>query len=169
MPAMQHQQAFSNWAGGTYPQAGDTQAVLGPSPVFRDAKDRQLAAFGASPDTNYPDGYLGTQPSTSRRSDKLLDSVHRANQRSYSRGVHKGERINPGDYLWPKEFNLLTGVEYEAQGLKWSPQGYIPKVLTNDGKMGPRGIPTGDFDRQHMEIVDRNRQSMLSNLLPNWR
>jgi hypothetical protein len=167
---MQHQQAFSNWAGGQYPQAGETQAVNGPAPVFRDPKDRQLAAFGESPDTNYPDGYLGTQSSTSRRSDKLLDAVHRTNMRSYSRGVHKGERINPGDYLWPSEFNLLTGVYYESQGLKFAPSGGIPTHLTNDGKAGPRGTPApGDFDRQELELIDRNRKSMLSHLLPSWR
>lgn len=166
---MQHQQAFNNWAGGTYPQAGDTQPLMGPAPVFRDNKDRQLAAFGASPDTAYPDGYLGTQPATSRRSDKLLNAVYRSNMRSYTRGVHKGERINPGDYLWPAEFNPMTGLEYEAQGLQYTPQGAIPKVLTNDGKIGPAAVPSGDFDRQELEIVDRNRQSMLSHLLPNWR
>jgi hypothetical protein len=168
MPSMQHQQAFANWAGGSYPQAGETQPIMGPAPAFRDPKDRQLAAFGATPDVNYPDGYLGTQPATSRRSDKLVDAVYRNNMRSYTRGVHKGERINPGDYLWPDEFNMYTGLEMEAQGLRFTPQGGIPTHLTNDGKVGPQQVP-GDFDRQEMEIVDRNRQSLLSHLLPNWR
>jgi hypothetical protein len=142
---------------------------LGPAPTFRDAKDRRLVAFGASPDVQYPDGYLGIQPATSRRADKLLDSVHRTQMRSYSRGVHKGERINPGDYLWPDEFNMMTGIEYEAVGLKYAPTGGIPRQLVNDGKVGPVPVPSGDFDRQEMELIDRNRQSMLSHLLPTWR
>lgn len=168
MPSMQHRQAFTNWAGGQYPQAGDTQAILGPTPVFRDAKDQRLVAFGATPDTQFPDGYLGTQGASSRRSDKLLDAVHRTNMRSYSRGVHKGERINPGDYMWPTEFNLMTGLEYEARGEKFAPSGAIQTRLPNDGKAGPHGVPMG-MTRDQMEIIDRQRQSMLRGLLPGWR
>lgn len=154
---------FTSWQGAT-----DPNGVLGPSPVFRDAKDRQLVAFGAGPDTQYPDGYLGTQASSSRRSDKLLDSVHRSNSRPYSRGVHKGERVNPGDYVWPAEFTPMTGLEYEAKGLKWAPNGAEPVQLTNDGKAGPRGIPR-NLDRPQQEIIDKQRRSMLKTLAPAWR
>jgi len=162
-----NQQTFSDWAGGYNPQGGATQPVLGPAPVFRDAKDQRLSAFGATPDTQYPDGYLGTMDSN-RRQDKLLSSVKRQNHRSYSRGVHKGERINPGDYLWPEEFNPMTGIELEAQGLKFSPPGAEPIRLTNDGKAGPRGIPRG-LDRPQQEQIDVQRQSMLKRLVPAWR
>ena len=167
MPDPLHQRAFTQWMTGdpTNP-AAPTQANLGPSPVFRDAKDRTLAAWGATPEAQYPDGYLGTQPSTSRRSDKLVDAVYRTNQRPQTRGVHKGERINPGDYLWPEEFNPMTGIEYEAQGLEWAPSGLEPQRLVNDGKVGPRGIPVGDS--QPVEAIDMQRRSMLSHLLPDW-
>lgn len=162
-----NQQTFGNWAGGYDPQGGESQPVLGPSPMFRDAKDRRLAAFGATPDTQYPDGYLGTM-SSNRRQDKLLDSVKRQNHRSYSRGVHKGERVNPGDYLWPEELNLFTGLELQAQGQKYAPPGAEPIRLTNDGKAGPRGIPRG-LDRPQQEQIDMQRRSMLKRLAPGWR
>jgi hypothetical protein len=162
-----NQQTFGNWAGGYDPNGGESQPVLGPSPMFRDAKDRRLAAFGATPDTQYPDGYLGTM-SSNRRQDKLLDSVKRQNHRSYSRGVHKGERVNPGDYLWPEELNLFTGLELQAQGQKYAPPGAEPIRLTNDGKAGPRGIPRG-LDRPQQEQIDMQRRSMLKRLAPGWR
>ena len=164
---MSSEQTFTDWAGGYDPNGGETMPVLGPAPVFRDAKDRQLAAFGSTPDTLYPGGYLGTQ-TTNRREDKLLNSVKRQNHRSYSRGVHKGERINPGDYLWPEEFNLTTGLEMQAQGLKFAPPGAEPIRLTNDGKAGPRGIPRG-LDRPQQEQIDMQRRSMLKRLTPSWR
>lgn len=164
---MANQQTFTNWGGGYDPQGGESQPVLGPSPMFRDAKDRRLAAFGSTPDTQYPDGYLGVQ-SSNRRQDKLLNSLKRQNHRSYSRGVHKGERVNPGDYLWPEEFNLTTGLEMQAQGLKFAPPGAEPIRLTNDGKAGPRGIPRG-LDRPQQEQIDMQRRSMLKRLAPGWR
>lgn len=163
-----HSQSFTDWQGtGVH----DTQsaALLGPEPVFRDAKDRRLVAFGASPDTAHPDGYLGTEGASTRRQDKLLDSVHRQNHRSYSRGVHKGERVNPGDYLWPEEFNPDTGILNQMQGgLKQTVVGSEPKRLTNDGKAGPRGIPS-NLDRPQQEIIDYQRQSLLRSLLPSYK
>lgn len=162
-----NQQTFTSWSGGYDPQDQGAMPLLGPTPAFRDGKDRRLAAFGASPDVVHADGYLGTQGATTRRSDKLLDSVHRQNHRSYSRGVHKGERINPGDYVWPDEFNPMTGIENQAMGLKFSPPGAEPVRLTNDGKAGPRGIPRG-LDRPQQEIIDHQRRSMLKTLLPRW-
>lgn len=164
---MSSTQTFTDWAGGYDPNSAPSQTVLGPEPVFRNPKDRQLAAFGATPDTQHPDGYLGTM-SSNRRQDKLLDSVKRQNHRSYSRGVHKGERVNPGDYLWPEEFNLQTGLVLQAQGLKFAPPGAEPIRLTNDGKAGPRGIPRG-LDRPQQEQIDMQRRSMLKRLVPTWR
>jgi len=147
--------------------SGSTLPLLGPTPVFRNAKDQRLSAFGSTPDTQYPDGYLGTM-SSNRRQDKLTNAVARANQRSYSRGVHKGERINAGDYIWPKEFNLLTGLVLESKGQKFAPTGAEPAMLTNDGKVGPRGIPRG-LERPNPEVIDMQRRSMLKSLAPAWR
>lgn len=163
-----NRQTFSDWAGGYDPGNGSAMPVMGPTPVFRSAKDQRLSAFGATPDTQHPDGYLGTQGASSRRQDKILDSVHRQNHRSYSRGVHKGERINPGDYVWPDEMNLWTGLEMEAKGLKYAPPGAEPVRLTNDGKVGPRGLPRG-IGRDQMEQIDMQRRSMLQRLTPQWK
>ena len=64
------------------------------------------------PKRSIPDGYLGTI--RTRRDDKgkpysigdtVLDSLkNRQNQRAYQRGVHRGERIDPAQYLWPENF-----------------------------------------------------------------
>ena len=82
----------------------------GGTPVVpRNDMDYLRLGVGKAPQAEYPDGYLGTI--RSRRddrgrpasvSDTVLDSLKaRQNQRGYQRGVHKGERIDPGEYLWP--------------------------------------------------------------------
>lgn len=162
-----NQQTFTNWGGGYDPYGGETATLLGPAPAFRSMKDRQLAAYGATPEAMYPDGYLGTM-SSNRRQDKLMGALARQNQRNYSRGVHKGERINPGDYIWPDEFNLQTGLLLQSKGKKFAPPGAEPVRLTNDGKAGPRGIPRG-LDRPQQEVIDMQRRSMLKTLAPPWR
>lgn len=164
---MANQQTFTNWSSGYDPYSGESAALLGPAPSFRGLKDRQLSAFGQSPDTTYPDGYLGTM-SSNRRQDKIVNAVARQTQRSYSRGVHKGERINPGDYIWPNEFNLQTGLLLQSKGKKYAPVGAEPVRLTNDGKAGPRGIPRG-LSRPQQQVVDQQRRSMLKQLAPPWR
>lgn len=166
MPA--NQQTFTNWSDGYDPYGAVAEApALGPAPVFRNAKDAQLAAWGASPDTQHPDGYLGTM-SSNRRQDKLTNAVQRTNTRPYSRGVHKGERINMGDYVWPQEFNLLTGIMLESVGRKFAPPGAEPVRLTNDGKMGPKGISRG-LNRPDQPMIDMQRRSMLKTLAPPWK
>lgn len=166
--ALANQQTFTQWNSSYDPQSSaQSIAPMGPAPSFRNTKDAQLAAWGASPDVQYPDGYLGTMTSN-RRQDKLTAAVMRTNTRSYTKGVHKGERINSGDYIWPEEFNLLTGIQLESQGKKFAPTGAMPTHLTNDGKMGPRGVPSGT-SRPDQPIVDMQRRSMLKSLTPPWR
>ena len=80
--------------------------------VPRDKNDALRIGVGKTPSAEYPDGYLGTI--RSRRDDKgkpyaasdtVLDSLKaRQTQRGYQRGVHKGERIDPGEYMWPENF-----------------------------------------------------------------
>src|SRR5262252_4503177 len=83
-------------------------------PFFRDALDARRSAYNRTPEAMYPDGYLGTI--NTRRGDRLLDSLkNRANQRSYQRGVHKGERIDPADYMWPGKIQPTDGVERQMQ------------------------------------------------------
>lgn len=152
-------------AANTFTSWGDVDGLaIGPVPTARNAKDRVLQAFGATPDTNFPNGYLGTV--TDRRENRM--EATRSNTRSYARGVHKGERINMGDYFWPDEFGPMTGLKYEAAGLKFAPSGQAPEVLVNDGKVGPKGVPTV-IDRPQLEIIDRERASRLKRLVPSWR
>jgi hypothetical protein len=107
---------------------------------------------GRTPSAEYPDGYLGTI--RSRRDDRgngtdtVLDSLKsRQTQRGYQRGVHKGERIDPGQYMWPSALKpdrrLKIGVELlENEGSvtmnvrKNAPkQELAPRPhLVNDGK-----------------------------------
>jgi len=160
-------QAFANWSSPSEPPGAGTQPMFGPEPIFRNNKDQRLSGRGTMADTTYPDGYLGTM-SSNRRQDKILGTLNRSNQRQYSRGVHKGERVNPGDYVWPEEFNLWTGIVYEKEGKKFAPPGAIPVQLTNDGKVGPKGIPR-TAEKQNKEFIDAERRAQLQSLRPSWR
>jgi hypothetical protein len=158
---------FTSWMTPAAQNGVGTQSDFGPSPVFRNAKDLALSGYQTGADTQYPDGYLGTM-SANRRQDKILGSLSRMNARQYSRGVHKGERINAGDYIWPDEFNLYTAIQYQAQGLKFAPTGAEPVRLTNDGKVGPRGI-SRDQKRDEATEISLQRRSQLKSLAPNWK
>lgn len=163
----QQTQAFANWNNPSMPPDAGSQPLLGPAPVFRSAKDYQLAGYRTLQDTTYPDGYLGTM-SANRRQDKILGTLSRMNARQYSRGVHKGERVNQGDYLWPQEFNLYTGLQYQQAGIKFAPPGAEPVRLTNDGKVGPKGLPR-TTDQEVTVEVNAERRAQLQTLRPTWR
>ena len=162
---MAQQNTFTSWSNPSENPNSDPTGSYGPSPVWRSSKDEMLSGYRSQPDTVHPDGYLGTM-SANRRQDKLLGTLSRNNARQYSRGVHKGERINPGDYLWPDEFNNNTGLILQSQGKKFSPPGAEPVRLTNDGKVGPRGIPTNDDTPAEINPV---RRAYFKNLMPAWR
>ena len=162
---MAQQSTFTSWTNPSQNPNSDPTGAYGPTPVWRSSKDELLSGYRSQPDNVHPDGYLGTM-SANRRQDKLLGTMSRMNARQYSRGVHKGERINPGDYLWPDEFNMFTGLVLESQGKKFSPPGAEPVRLTNDGKVGPKGIPTN----QTMEAeINPERRSYFKNLMPAWK
>jgi hypothetical protein len=118
--------------------------------------------YNRTPNAEYPSGYLGTI--TSRRSDRVLDSLKaRVNQRSYQRGVHLGERIDPGDYLWPEEYNPLDGIAREATtGLRAAPLAeYFAPTPTVEGKLAPRGVTS-------ILTMDVHRASQLAQLRPTY-
>lgn len=162
---MAQQPTFTSWTNPSQNPNSDPTGAYGPTPVWRSSKDELLSGYRTAVDSQYPDGYLGTM-SANRRQDKLLGTMSRMNARQYSRGVHKGERINPGDYLWPDEFNMFTGLVLEQQGKKFSPPGAEPVRLTNDGKVGPRGIPTNDDTPAE---INPARRSYFKNLMPAWK
>lgn len=165
---------MSNWQygttlGGTNPAQPVVAGGGGQVISFRDPMDARRAQQGFVPTAQYPDGYLGTIQS--RREDRLLDSLkNRLNQRSYQRGVHKGEKVDPADYLWPKELTLMSGIERQAQAV----------VNPLDGTyMSPRAAPLMTA-REQIEAgkLPRGAASLVMNplvredlrsLSPNWK
>lgn len=120
---------MANWQSMSPGQPGSTTAVGSGGGMngsetklagFRSILDAKRAMVGRTPEAQYPDGYLGSI--TDRREDKMLQHV-RNNARSYTRGVHKGSRIEAQDYFWPEDFNPYTGLEFQARGQKWTASG----------------------------------------------
>ena len=120
------------------------------TPVARGELDAIRIGTGRVPSAEYPDGYLGTI--RSRRDDRLLDSIKsRVGQKSYQRGVHKGERIEPSAYYWSPEFNNEMGIKRQMKA-KYDPAAGMFRVpragmdlrlipaphLVNDGKSNMR-------------------------------
>lgn len=180
----------SNWSNTTMvPQPGSTVNGGGgggiPKPIFRDQLDAQRSMAGnLAPGSSYPDGYLGTiQP---RRGDKLLDVLKkRQNSRSYTRGVHKGERIDMGDYFWPPEVNPTMGLQLEAKGQKYAPRldlaesenGYSARpagegraraAFFNPGSGDP-STPSPRGPQNPSQMLDPRRQARLSAMGPSWK
>lgn len=142
---------------------------------YRDILDaRRAMATGRTPQAAYPDGYLGNV--SSRREDRLLNGVkNRLTQKSYQRGVHKGERIDPSDYYWNEVVNPNIGLEYQSQGKKWTARGFTPaEQLTHMGKVDfatPQEMAA--FYRQYgvnppvpEKGIDPIRAEKMSRLLP---
>jgi ribose 1,5-bisphosphokinase PhnN len=143
---------------------------------FRDVQDAQRSgAPGSIPSAAYPDGYLGTI--VDRQQDKLLTAVQsRLTQRSYQRGVHKGERVDARDYYWTPEVNPQIGLEYEAKGLRWTAQGDVAQRLAHGGKnaitspsdMAKLAQRYG-VDTTAPTEVNPIRAQRLQSLRPTWR
>lgn len=159
--------SFTTYGGGGTPISG------------RDGIDTMRMGLGKTPAAEYPDGYLGTM--RSRRDDRgiptdtVLDSLkNRQNQRSYQRGVHKGERVDPGQYFWPEglepdrrskvrprlinnDGGMVMMVKRETPEINLVP----PPALVNDGKANIRSNDPVDINVQ--------RAYVLSHLKPGWK
>lgn len=157
-------------AGGLY---GGGQVGQGPAmPVARSEIESLRMGTGRTPEAAYPDGYLGTI--RSRRDDRLLDSTkNRVNQRSYQRGVHKGERIDQSDYFYTENFNPQIGVMRQSKAAVNQENNTIdtqrfaplqefapPQHLVNDGK--------ADTVAEQPLVVEQDRRAKLSRLMPTW-
>lgn len=158
-----HQNWSSMGAGGLYGGATAYGAGgYGSAPVAHDQLDGLRMGLGRAPQAEYPDGYLGTGI-TRRREDRVLDSLQsRVNQRSYQRGVHKGERIDPSDYYYPKGLEPDRGLVAVANGVRQAPiLGLVPAPkLVNDGKVDmPNNVPGQ---------IDLRRSQQLAHLRPHW-
>ena len=124
--------------------------------------DAQRLGIGRTPQAEYPDGYLGTI--RSRRDDRVLDATKsRVNQRSYQRGVHKGERIDQSDYYWPTQLGPDRGLRNQKKGMRtvFVQQLTPPPKLVNDGKAS---VPVNEPGR-----IDKRRQQQLARLMPTAR
>jgi hypothetical protein len=139
------------------------------APWWRDALDFNRSMWRTTPGASYPDGYLGTI--RSRRDDRLLDSLKtRQNQRSYQRGVHKGERIDQADYFWPAAWQPDRGLAHEAVGVRQAPVDAIAERLPPAGAtIYPRGAQSLATLTHTPRTVDPVRVQQLRRLAPSWR
>ena len=137
----------------------------GMGPYFRDALDAKRSAYNQTPESMWPDGYLGTI--NTRRGDRLLDSLkNRQNQRSYVRGVHKGERIDPADYYFPKALQPDRGVRRQMEAMPvdtmWLSERNAPELDL---------VPQWSPRQQSMMGAEPGigRTTQLRKLAPPWR
>lgn len=150
-------------AGGLYGNINDG----GNSGVNISVRDRldyaRLGSPNRTPEAEFPDGYLGTQ--NCRRGDKLLEKIDRINKRSYQRGVHRGERIDTGDYAWPASWRPDRGLVHQSMGLRQTlaAQGPEPRLVRGGADLPPPPVsgPVGG-GQPHV-----NEQ--MSWMLPPWR
>ena len=175
-----HQNVQSLGANGMY--ATNTTYGGGGVPVARSEMDNLRMGVGREPSAEYPNGYLGTIRSrrddrgrSSSTSDKVLDGVkNRVGQRSYQRGVHRGERIDPSDYYYPSGLEADRGIKRQMKsvmvnGVRMAPRNtevakLVPAPhLVNDGKAGPSVRSDSPY------TINQKRVSQLSNMRPGWK
>ncbi|MFE2539096.1 hypothetical protein [Actinacidiphila glaucinigra] len=148
----------------------------------RDILDaRRLMDTGHVPSAEYPDGYLGTIGAGTRRQNRLLNNIgNRATQKSYQRGVHKGERIDPADYYWTDQVHPAAALQAQARGEKWTQQGsMIGSPLVNDGKSTTFVASSSRFATAARvyttevsppyTAVNEQRRAQLQRMRPAWR
>ena len=107
----------------------------------------------------------------SRRGDRLLDNLKtRQNQRSYVRGVHKGERIDPSDYFFPPELQPTAGLAREQQAMPFDTMWLSPRAAPAL-QLLPMYDTAQDMKRQVMQGADPGigRTTQLRKLAPPWR
>lgn len=144
--------SFAQHQGREYPGALDAPfrvaETFGPQPFAHNYLDAVRMNWRRTPEATYPDGYLGTI--NTRRGDRLLDGLKsRQQQRPYTRGIHKGERIDQRDYFWPDEFNLWSGLEAQVEGRRFAPPNLgefleYERYPTDRNHQGPRGPAVGN-------------------------
>lgn len=143
---------------------------------YRDVLDaRRSASTPRTPNAEYPDGYLGNI--NTRREDRLLKAVQsRLTQRNYQRGVHKGEKVEGSDYIWPTEFHPMSAIEAQmGGGPRWGPVGSLPVEQINHlGKnhmIPPEQMSkvAAQYNVREVPQATGVRQQKMARLLPNWK
>ena len=140
----------------------------------------------------YPDGYLGTI--TDRREDRMLGVLQKKlTERSYQRGVHKGEKIGRDSYYWTDEINPDQGLARQAEtamtvnnegGLiinteRYAPSGNPVERLVHMGKTAGLTPPEQmRVARQYgvdpaknplpMTMTDPTKAARMARNLPRW-
>jgi hypothetical protein len=163
----------ANGLYGTYTNYGG-----GGVPVARSELDFLRLGVGRAPQAEYPDGYLGTirtrrddRGRPSNAGERLLDSVkQRTTQRSYQRGVHRGERIDQSDYFWNSAMRPDMQVKKQMSAARtgkpvkrYAPDpALIPAPhLPNDGKANMRSTSPLEFNQR--------RADQFARLRPAWK
>lgn len=145
---------------------------------FRDPLDAARSGMaGYVPSAEFPDGYLGTIQS--RREDRLLDSLKgKVNERSYTRGVHKGEQVDAHDYFWPAQLQDDRGLRQQAMTARpqpdrttlvqrQAPLGTVQEQMVISGGAELPTTPRGKM-RPPATTYDQPNQGLRS-MLPTWR
>lgn len=94
------------------------------------------------------------------------------------RGVHKGEKIDASDYLWPEEFRPELGLVAQMEGHKFVSQPMLMgagftefKKPNEDGpkmaRVGTKGMPAR-VGTVKWGTVDSERTESLRRLAPAW-
>jgi hypothetical protein len=173
-----HQNTQNLGAAGMY--GTNTTYGGGGVPVARSELDFLRMGVGRAPQAEYPDGYLGTIRSRrddrgrdSSTSDRVLNGLKvRVGQRSYQRGVHRGERIDVQDYYYPNGLDNQRGIKRQMRGRK---EGNVIRVrrgvenamaapaphLPNDGKANMRSTSPMSLDKRRVDQMARMR--------PGWK
>jgi hypothetical protein len=173
-----HQNVQNLGASGLY--GTNTTYGGGGVPIARSELDFMRMGVGRQPSAEYPDGYLGTIRSRrddrgrpSSVSDKVLDGLKvRIGQRSYQRGVHRGERIDASDYYYPAGLENTRGIARQMKAVK---DGNVYRVergvenamaapaphLPNDGKANMRSTSP--------QALDKRRVDQMARMRPAWK
>ena len=172
-----HQNVQNLGAAGMY--GTNTNYGGGGVPVARSELDFLRLGVGRQPSAEYPDGYLGTIRSRrddrgrpSSTSDKVMDKLKiRVGQRSYQRGVHRGERIDMQDYYYPDGLDNMAGIRRQMRA-KEVDGILMVKRHVEDAKLVPAPHLQND-GKANMRSdspmsVDKRRQAQLSRLRPAW-
>lgn len=139
------------------------------------ADARRMMQTGRAPQAQYPDGYLGTI--IDRRQDRVMVNVQgRLTERSYQRGVHKGERLDLKDYFWTKHLHPLSGIEAQERGERWSAHGDEVGRLAHLGKVPAVSVKemfrsknvSYPQDPNALGQINPKRVAQLTHLRPAW-
>ena len=167
-----HQNTQNLGAAGMY--GTNTNYGGGGVPVARSELDFLRLGVGRAPQAEYPDGYLGTIRSRrddrgrpSSTSDTIMNSLKaRVGQRSYQRGVHRGERIDSSDYYYPEGLENFRGIARQMKSARignvlMSPRNVENAMaapaphLPNDGKANMRSTSPMSLDKQRVDQMAR--------------